>query len=275
MTYATAMVVVELGRSNEKLLAFAADLATRMDIGLTGVAACQPMVAMYDQTMILGNYVQQDRDELDAEITAAKIEFETALKGRSIDFGWHAVVTIGSLCEYTVARARASDIILCATGGDQMTIPSRRAGISDLVMHAGRPVLLVPATVDKLVLDHAVVAWKDTREARRAIADAVPLLALAHKVTLVEIASEAELSDAALRLADLVEWLGRHRINAVAAPILGTGDDANQLALFVDEVDANLTVAGAYGHSRLREWALGGVTRDLFLASTRCALVSH
>ena len=275
MTYATAMVVVELGRSNANLLAFAANLATRMGIGLTGIAACQPIGAIYDQTMILGDYIQEDRDDFDVEIAAAKAEFETALKGRGIDFGWHAVVTIGSLCEYTVARARSADIILCATGGDQMTIASRRAGISDLVMHAGRPLLLVPATVHKLVLDHAVVAWKDTREARRAIADALPLLKLAQKVTVVEIASEAELIDATVRLADLVEWLGRHRITAIADAKLRVGDDAIQLAQFIQITDADLTVAGAYGHSRLREWALGGVTRDLFLAPTRCALVSH
>ena len=103
----------------------------------------------------------------------------------------------------------------------------------------------------------------------------MPLLKLAKKVTVVEIASEAELSDATVRLADLVEWLGHHRITAVADAILRVGDDATQLAQFMQTTDADLTVAGAYGHSRLREWALGGVTRDLFLAPTRCALVSH
>lgn len=68
MTYATAMVVVELGRSNARLLAFASDLATRMGFGLIGVAACQPMAAVYDQTMVLGDFVQEDRDELEEEI---------------------------------------------------------------------------------------------------------------------------------------------------------------------------------------------------------------
>ena len=94
-------------------------------------------------------------------------------------------------------------------------------------------------------------------------------------MTVIEIAGEAELNDATLRLADLVAWFDRHRIAAVAAPHLGVGDDATQLARFMDSADADLTVAGAYGHRRLREWALGGVTRDLLLAPTRCALVSH
>jgi nucleotide-binding universal stress UspA family protein len=269
------MVVLELGRSNERLLAFAASLARRLGISLVGVAVCQPMAAVYDQTMILGDFVQEDRDELDTEVKTAKAEFEGALTGKGIDLGWHSMVTIGSLCDYTVARARAADIILCATGDEQMPVTSRRAGISDMVMHAGRPVLLVPSTVGTLALDHAVVAWKDAREARRAIADALPLLKLARKVTVIEIADEAELSDATLRLTNLVEWLGRHRITANASPVLGVGDDAGQLARFMDNVRADLTVAGAYGHSRVREWVLGGVTRDLLLSPSRCALLSH
>ena len=147
MTYATAMVALELGRSNEKLLAFAGDLAMRLGISLMGIAACQPMTMIYDQTMILGDYVQEDRDELDAEVKAAKVEFESSLADRGIALEWHSTVTIGSLCEYTVARARAADIILCATGGDETiesstnspsTMPSSRGRI-----HA-RPVALWP-----------------------------------------------------------------------------------------------------------------------------------
>ena len=139
------MVVLEPGRSNERLLAFAADLAIRMGINLTGAAACQPMAAVYDQTMILENFIQEDRDELDAEVKAVKAECDAALTRKGIDLSWHSTVTIGSLCDYTVAHARAADIILCATGGEQMTVTSRRAGINNMVMHAGRPALLVPS----------------------------------------------------------------------------------------------------------------------------------
>ncbi len=275
MTYATAMVAIELGRSNARLLAFAADFAARTGSGLLGIAACQPMVGMYDPSMVLGNYMQADRDELEAEMRAAEVEFRAALDGRGIALEWHAMLTMTSLCEYTVARARAADIILCATGDDAMTIASRRAGISDMVMHAGRPVMLVPAPVERLTLDHAVVAWKDTREARRAVVDALPLLKMAGKVTVVEIADAAERSDATLRLGEIVRWLKQHRIAAVAAPVLAVGDNAGQLARFIADTDADLTVAGAFGHSRMREWILGGVTRDFLLSPARCTLLSH
>lgn len=100
------------------------------------------------------------------------------------------------------------------------------------------------------------------------------MLKLARKVTVLEIAGEPELSNATLRMADLVERLGRHRITANASPILAVGDDAGQLARFMDEVRADLIVADAYGHRRVREWALGGVTREQLLSPSRCALLS-
>ncbi|UAJ12776.1 universal stress protein [Polymorphobacter megasporae] len=91
-------------------------------------------------------------------------------------------------------------------------------------------------------------------------------------MTIVEIASAAKLSAAKLRLEDLVGWLRHQLITATAAPVLVIGDDATQLAQFIAEAKADPTVAGAYGYSRMRQWALGGVTRDLLLAPQQCAL---
>ena len=142
-------------------------------------------------------------------------------------------------------------------------------------MRAGRPVLLVPDGVDALGVDRMVVAWKDTREARRAVSDALPLLKLATEVSVVEIATEDDLASAELRCNDLVAWLRRHKVKAAAMPMLSTGDDATTLRDFAEDQRADLVIAGAYGHSRLREWALGGVTRDFLLRANRCSLVSH
>ncbi len=172
------MVVLELGRSNAGLVTFAANLATHMDIGLTSIAACQPMAEIYDQTMILGDYVQEDRNELDVETAVAKTEFEDGVQGSGnrlwVSRGRDDRLALRIHGRPRLVRRRHP---LCDRR-DQPTIAARRAGISDIVMHADRPVLLVPATVDKPAFDHAVVAWKRTREARRAIADALPLLTL-------------------------------------------------------------------------------------------------
>ena len=86
---------------------------------------------------------------------------------------------------------------------------------------------------------------------------------------------EHETEAAQLRLADVGDWLARHGVEAscVAWPLKGA--EATNLADIARDLEVDLIVAGAFGHSRLREWALGGVTRDLLLQADRCALVSH
>jgi nucleotide-binding universal stress UspA family protein len=101
------------------------------------------------------------------------------------------------------------------------------------------------------------------------------MLKLASRVKVVELAEADALNPARRHVADVVAWLERHGIAADCAVQLSDGDDANALRAIGDDQGADVIVAGAYGHSRLREWVLGGVTRDLLLSSTRCALLSH
>jgi nucleotide-binding universal stress UspA family protein len=136
-------------------------------------------------------------------------------------------------------------------------------------------VLIVPATADKPRLEAVLVAWKDTREARRAVADALPLLKRAAHVCVVEIADDADLRAAHVRLDDVVAWLARHGV--VAQPLAANTNpaDADQLGTIAKEQGVDLIVAGGYGHSRLREWVMGGVTRSLLQGAQRCSLLSH
>ncbi len=120
-----------------------------------------------------------------------------------------------------------------------------------------------------------MVGSKATREARRAISDALPLLKLAGHVTVLEIAAAAEIPAARDRLKDVADWLGRHGISVETMTAVSQGDDAAELDAIAQQKGAGLLVAGAYGHSRLREWMLGGVTRNLMLHPARCSFVSH
>jgi nucleotide-binding universal stress UspA family protein len=152
---------------------------------------------------------------------------------------------------------------------------SRHVNVGDVVMHVGRPVLVVPAGASGVDFDKIIIGWKDTRETRRAIADALPFLRKAAQVTVVEIVAEPELEAAQARLDDVVIWLSRHGVVAEPIARASAGEDAHQLHVVALECNAGLIVAGAYGHSRVREWVLGGVTRDLLLRAGQCALVSH
>ena len=172
--------------------------------------------------------------------------------------------------------ARAADIILTLPElAGSVFDHTRQVGIADLVMQAGRPVMVLPKDCASLRLDHVLIGWKDSRECRRAVADALPLLKLAGRISLVTIAPETELPRAKERLGDVAAWLASHGIRAEPEALAATGADSERLSKLARERSVGLIVAGAYGHSRLREWALGGVTGD-FLMNPHCpVLLSH
>jgi len=105
-----------------------------------------------------------------------------------------------------------------------------------------------------------MIGWKDTREARCAVVDAIPLLQKAAHVSIVEICTQAEQAASRVRLAGAAAWLQRHRVAADCIASSSTGHDAEALYTQGRDIDIDLIVAGAYGHNRSREWALGGVT---------------
>ncbi len=273
MTYATLLVNLEAGRSNGHLLQAAAEVAERFGAGVIGVAACQPMQMVYGDGYAFADMLEEDRQEIAREIEATEAEFHAALQSRVRVLEWRSAMSVRSLSEHVAAEARRADLILTGAVSAKGFNATRQTHTGDLVMQAGRPVLVV--TPAPLRLDRVLLAWKDTRETRRAAADALPLLQKASHVCVAEMADEADLGDARRRLADVAGWLGKHGVAAECLGTASTGDDPRRLQAIADEQEADLVVAGAYGHSRLREWALGGVTRTLLGEASRAAFVSH
>jgi nucleotide-binding universal stress UspA family protein len=275
MTYATLMVHLELGRSNAGLLQIAGDLAERFGATVIGIAACQPIRMAYGDGYTSGDVVLQDREQIDRQFKEAEAEFHGVLHPRVEALEWRSTTTYATLCDYIAREARSADLVITGVASSALFDVSRRVPTGDLVMQVGRPVLIVPVGADKLKLERVVVGWKETRETRRAIFDALPLLKKAARVTVVEIAAEKDMVAARARLGDVVGWLKRHGVVAEALASPSTGDDTSSLYALAQQQDADVLVAGAYGHSRLREWVLGGVTCDLLLRADRCSLVSH
>ena len=273
MSYASLMVNLELGRSNSELLRVAVDLAGRFDAAVIGVASCQPMQVDFGDGYALGDLFAADRDAIQHDIELAEAEFRNAFAARRARIEWRSATTFEALADYLASQARSADLIITGLAGASTAM--RRVDIDDLVLQAGRPVLIVPAAVETVKLQRVLVAWNDTREARRSVFDALPLLQLAQQVMVVEIAAEDELAAARRRLDDVAAWLGRHGIVAQAQACISSGDDAARLRQIAEDQDAGVLVAGAYGHSRVREWVFGGVTHDLLLHGNCCALVAH
>lgn len=178
---------------------------------------------------------------------------------------------------FAVRQARAADIVVVGENAqDPSANPFMRVNPGDLLMQTGRPLLVVPSAVDWLDLRCVLVAWKDTPECRRAVADALSILREAKDVVVVEIVEE-ETDRAAVLAAveDIVSWLLRHGVLACARVPDECGNAAARLDTIASELAAGLVVAGAYGHSRFREWILGGVTKRFINPSKRCSLLSR
>ena len=275
MTYATLMVHLELGQSNARLLRMTAVLAQRFDASVTGIVACQPMPMVYADGFVPTALFEQDSEIIARQMKEAEAEFRIELRARADRLAWRHSVMSDSLADYIASQARHADLIITGVASKDLFDTSRSVNTGDLIMQAGRPVLVVPGTVEQLKLERMVVGWKDSRETRRAIADALPLLKQASSVSVAEIAVEDAMPAARAHVADVVAWLQGHGIVAQAVTSPSTGDDATGLYTIAQDLGADIIVAGAYGHSQLREWVMGGVTRDFLLRAQCCSLLSH
>lgn len=145
---------------------------------------------------------------------------------------------------------------------------------ADLVFSLGRPLLVLPPH-SGIFGQHLLVAWNGSREASRAVHDALPLLQRAQRVTVLTIAT-ARAPEAEPAAAQLSAHLVRHGVAAVADALPETDQDTSAALLArAAELKADGLVMGAYGHSRLREWVMGGATRDVLRQATLPVLLSH
>jgi nucleotide-binding universal stress UspA family protein len=237
---------------------------------------CHPIHFSSSEAYLISDLAVQDREVRMQEIAEAETEFREIMAAHATSFDWHAGMTATPIAHEVANHARRADLVVTAAQrNNNLFNAPNPLRIGDLVMETGRPVLVVPDPAEGLSLDHVLVGWKDSREARRAIPDALPLLDKSGRVTVVEIVPEPELREARSRLDQVVAWLGRHRIKAKGLAIESNKDDPGRLRLLASDLDATFVVAGAYGHSRFHEWVFGGFTRDLLLHTDLCAMLSH
>jgi nucleotide-binding universal stress UspA family protein len=186
---------------------------------------------------------------------------------------WRSILDFPT--EAIAREARAADLVIIGNVKENRN-PFRALDPARAILNSGRPVLVVPEGVRSLSARKIAVAWKDAREARRVVYDALPFLQSAQAVVLTEILEEGEDARAADRLNDVANYLSRHRVDMITQQVRPADVTASDsLIRFVQDENIDLLVAGAYGHSRLGEWAFGGVTRGLLAKSPVCCLLSH
>jgi nucleotide-binding universal stress UspA family protein len=275
MTYATAMVSLAVDQPNEALLDVAGQVAEQFGARIIGIAASMFSPPMYFIDGDVGQrLVEEGQAAIEQRMVNLDRQFREAMNGRAREVEWRSAMELPA--RYIAREARAADLLIVSGDGAAPVDPFAVAGPSDLVLQAGRPLLIVPATVRWLDLRSVLVAWKDCAEARRAVADSLPLLRKAKEVTVAGIVEEASARAVVQKqVEDVIAWLSRHGITAVAQVAEKIGDAALQIDRIAAATGAGVVVAGAYGHSRFREWVLGGVTRHLVGQMDRCVLLSR
>lgn len=264
MAHLSLLVHVDETSEARERLAAAVALAKRNAARLIGVGACgYPPPDPREPSHALLRAAAEDDLRQAEEVFRAGTE---ALP----DIQWRRAMRRPA--QALIDLACAADLVVASRTAHE-AIPERFARADELVLSAGVPVLLHPPAAAALDARRIVVGWKDTREARRAIGDALPFLATADEVLVLEIAEADPPSES---LDEVCARLRRHGANAK-----GQRRDRPRTSpaeLLIDaarEIGGDLIVAGAYGHSRWREVALGGVTRRLLEICPHYLLLSH
>jgi len=273
MTLSTLMVHLELDHSNDARLRIAGDLAEQFDAKVIGICASEPEPGYYTGGTFAQSLVAEIRSLINRQISETEERFRSAMHRRAREIEWRSALTRPTA--YVTREARAADLVITGVNRDGVLVdPLRRLDPSDLVMQAGRPIFVVPPEAEYLKLKCGLVAWKDTREARRAVADALPLLHKVKEVAVIEVIEEGSMREAAhVRVDDVAGWLGRHGITAFGK-VFDATEEEGHLDMML-RYGADFLVAGAYGHTRMGEWVFGGFTRSLLTRSRHCSLLAH
>lgn len=219
--------------------------------------------------------IETRKHALAAQMSRSEAEFaERAAAAGVTNIEWRTA--IDDPVDAMVLHSRYADLLVIGqadtSGGSIMDtgFPPQ------LVLASGRPVLILPSTGQfSTIGKRALVAWNASREATRAVTDAIPLLQSAQKVQVIAVNPKRN-EHGSVPGADIGLYLARHGVRVEVKMDQGAEIDVgNELLSRAADFDADLIVMGGYGHSRLKEWVLGGVTRTILESMTAPVLMSH
>jgi nucleotide-binding universal stress UspA family protein len=277
MTYKTILVHVDSGKRCTARLDIAARLAQRFEAHLVGLHALtvlrMPSFAVAEAGLIVVE--EQKRRAAEYAKEAEGVFRRTTERAGLGNAEWRA--SFNDVLEAVTLHARYADLVVIGQPN-----PDDGSGVEPhfahrLVLAAGRPVLAVPYAGEfKTVGERVLVAWNAGREATRAVTDAIPLLRTASEVVVTAVRPGRTAGHGDVPGADIGLYLSRHGVRVKVATIEATDIDVgNELLSRAADLSADLIVMGGYGHSRVSELVLGGVTRTLFDSMTVPVLMSH
>jgi len=219
MSYAAIMVHFDAGPSAHRRLHLAVDLANRFQAALIGIAGKSYLPTFVPDGLTAGEDAGGERREMMDIVADIGAEFRASAK-HAKDVEWRGRAE--HVNDLVSNAARAVDLVIIGQESEFDDELHYKLDPGIVILSAGRPVLVVPDDVDSLAAQRIVLAWKDTRESRRAVRDALPFLKEAKGVMLAEIFERRTESESQSHLDDTANYLLRHGINVEAQAYLRT-----------------------------------------------------
>jgi len=269
------IVNLAVGRLHDPAVGYTVSVAKTLEADLVGIAFCyEPVIVAGPMDAIPADFIDTQRAENAKAARKAIARFKQATEHvdlpaemQTIEAGLEDVPSaFGRL-------ARTFDVAIVSQTEPESLGPEERI-VEAALFESGRPVIVVPyIQKDGLKLDRALVCWDGSRTAARALADAMPLLEFSKSIELVTVGNGHK--GDTVRFADVDKHLARHGLKAAVKQITADVDVASTILSHAADSSADFIVMGGYGHSRLREFILGGVTRGILGAMTVPVLMSH
>jgi nucleotide-binding universal stress UspA family protein len=256
---------------------YAISIAQTFSAHITGVAfAYEAAVAPTVMADLPGDWVEAQRAESAKAATAAIAQFEASARRSELSADHRMLpATAGGAADLFGRIARCFDLSVVGQTDPDRPAPEELI-IEGALFESGRPVVVVPyIQTQGLKLDRVLVCWDGSRTATRAIADSLPFLTRAKAIDVVIVADGRAKSDE-IPGADIGQHLARHGLKIDVKRIVAPDVDVpNTILSYAADCSADFLVMGGYGHSRLREFVLGGATRGILTSMTVPALMSH
>lgn len=275
MGYAAVITHVQSDEQTAGRLACAVEVARRFNAALIGLAVemIPPLTFDADGYSVEPDWVTAMREVIEDRTQRAHERFKAATSGLPSPTFWSHGLQLPAPA--IAAASRAADLIVAGGAPRSQHDSYRDCSAAELAIISGRPVLVAPPVSRPLEAKHVVLAWKDTREARRALTDAIPFLERAESVVVAAICRPADAGDSKIEVDDVASALQRRGIAARAKIVEQAHPSGTHILDEARQAGADLIVCGAYGHSRLGEWIFGGVTADLLAQDEVYLLLSH
>lgn len=273
MSYISVGVHVGIGDASDRRTDIACDIAEQLNAQLVGVS-CEYIAAnAFANGPVSNQLLKLECDRVAEELAKREARFRSRAQKKIYRVEWREST------DYLLVRflnvLRSIDLFVT---GPQHNLPlERHLEPANIAVNFGRPVLYIPDRVKAVPFRRAIVAWKDGRESRRAITDALPFLKRAQSVMVLGVCEDEQTPDYLREiLSEVCSYLSHHGIAAESKTVpRGHLSSAEEILLYAKRYEPDFIVAGAYGRNQLSEWIFGGVTKTLFTKAPCACLFSH